>query len=248
MAGSGSRFHRSQFPPGLLCCARGPMDGCYQQRLSGERLRRCYEVASPRIRRCLEAELEFVLERITGAGCVLELGCGYGRVLERLAQKARFVVGIDSAQESLALARSCIADRSHIGLVEMNAGTLGFADWCFGAVVCIQNGISAFEVDRRKLVADAVRVVRPGGVALFSSWSPRAWKHRLEWFRDQVRCGLLVPIDEEATGDGTIACRDGFRAETVGPDEFRALASGLDVDVEITEVDASSLFCVLRVR
>jgi predicted nicotinamide N-methyase len=48
----------------------------YAKRLSAERLRKVYEVASPRARRYLEEEIRFVLDRITPDARVLELGCG----------------------------------------------------------------------------------------------------------------------------------------------------------------------------
>ena len=52
----------------------------------------------------------------------------------------------------------------------MDAAALGFRDRVFDVVVCIQNGISAFKVDRRALIAEAIRVTRPGGSVLFSSY------------------------------------------------------------------------------
>jgi SAM-dependent methyltransferase len=82
------------------------MGGYYARKLSGERLRRCYEIASPRVRRYLEAEIEFVLGRLEPRSHVLELGCGYGRMLRVLAGKAGRAVGIDTACESLLLARA----------------------------------------------------------------------------------------------------------------------------------------------
>lgn len=60
--------------------------------------------------------------------------------------------------------------------------------------------------------------------------------------------GLLGAIDEAATGDGVIVCTDGFRAGTVSPEAFLSLVSGLGLAATVTEVDASSLFCDIRVR
>jgi 2-polyprenyl-6-hydroxyphenyl methylase/3-demethylubiquinone-9 3-methyltransferase len=69
----------------------------------------------------------------------------------------------------------------------------------------------------------------------------------MEWFRIQAEHGLLGEIDYDTTGSGVIVCKDGFRAETVGTDEFLSLARGADVNFRITEVDGSSLFCVISV-
>ena len=214
--------------------------GYYSDNLSAERLRRCYELAPPRVERYLEAEIAHVLGRLRPGELVLELGCGYGRVLGRLASRAGRAVGIDTSLESLRLARG-----ENIGLACMDAAALGFLPGTFDVVVCVQNGISAFARDRRGLVEEALRVTRPGGKALFSSYDPELWPHRLEWFRLQAAAGLLGEIDEERTGDGVIVCRDGFRAETVGEIQFRELAKGLGAEVRLTVVDSSSLFCEL---
>jgi len=215
------------------------MGGYYSQKLSGERLRLCYEIAPPRVKQYLEAEIEFALDKIKPSGLVLELGCGYGRVLKRLLAKAKTVVGIDTSFTSIGLARDVFCQHSFCHLYVMDAVEMGFCDRLFDAVVCIQNGISAFGVDQRKLIEEALRVTHTGGVVLFSSYSERFWEDRLGWFRIQSEKKLVGEIDDEATGYGVIVCKDGFKASTVSPDDFIMLTSGLDIDPIITEVDNS---------
>jgi len=62
------------------------MTDYYAEKLSAERLRRCYEIASPRVKQYLEAEIDFVCDHLKGSEVVIELGCGYGRVALRLAE------------------------------------------------------------------------------------------------------------------------------------------------------------------
>lgn len=50
----------------------------YDKNLSGERLGRCYQIASPRIEQYFEAEISHVLDHIRPTDIVLELGCGHG--------------------------------------------------------------------------------------------------------------------------------------------------------------------------
>lgn len=224
------------------------MSGYYTEKLSAERLKRCYEIAPPRVKQYLEAEIEYVLNKLKVTDRVLELGCGYGRVLQRLLGKTEIVVGIDTSYASLLIAREFIGNASSCFLIEMDAVELGFRKNSFDAVVCIQNGVSAFAVNQRKLVEESVRVTRPGGIALLSSYSEHFWKDRLDWFRLQAKQGLLGEIDEAATGKGIIVCKDGFKASTIGPDDFAALTSGLPVLSKITEVDRSSLFCEIQIE
>jgi SAM-dependent methyltransferase len=213
----------------------------YATKLSAERLCKVYEVASPRVRRYLDEEIRFVLSRLMRNDLVLELGCGYGRVLERLAVGTTRVVGIDTSWESLRMAARKMGPRSMLSL--MNAVRLGFRAKTFDLVACIQNGISAFKVHPLGLMREALRVTRSGGHVLFSSYSEKFWPYRLEWFRTQASHGLLGEIDEEATGNGVIVCKDGFRGTTFGPDDFLALAAEIGVSPEIFEVDESSIFC-----
>ncbi|MCK4874033.1 MAG: class I SAM-dependent methyltransferase [Phycisphaerales bacterium] len=227
--------------------SRGRSGGYYAKSLSAERLRQCYDSAPPRVQRYLEAEIAFVLERIGRCDTVLELGCGYGRVVRSLLGTAKHIVGIDTSADSLRLARQFIGDAPGCSLLEMDAASLAFPDDRFDAVICIQNGISAFGTDPHRLIAEAIRVARPGGTVLFSSYSPRFWDDRLTWFRLQAEQGLIGAIDDRATGDGVIVCTDGFRAETVSAEAFEALASACGCSATITEVDASSMFCELRV-
>lgn len=224
------------------------MHGYYSQKLSAEMLQQCYEIAPQRVKQYLDAEIEFVLEKTKFDDLVLELGCGYGRVLQTLISKAKTVVGIDTSYNSLLLAQKTFAKNPLRFLLVMDAVELGFHDKKFNVVVCIQNGISAFNVNKRKMIEESIRVTRSGGIILFSSYSEHFWDDRLEWFRLQSKYGLIGEIDNDATGDGIIVCKDGFRAETVNADEFIALTSDLKVDKIITEVDKSSIFYEIRVK
>lgn len=117
---------------------------------------------------------------------VLELGCGYGRVLKRLIGKAERIAGIDTSSKSLQYAMEYVDESDACEFYQMDATALEFEDQEFDVVFCIQNGISAFGVDQRQLLKEAVRVTRHGGIALFSSYSAKIWEARLEWFEEQL--------------------------------------------------------------
>jgi len=223
------------------------MRGYYVEKLSGQRLRQCYELAPPRVKQYLEAEIQFVLERLEPSDVVLELGCGYGRAATRLAAVARRVVGIDTSSDSLALARELAGPGSRCEFLTMDALELAFDDAEFDKVVCIQNGIRAFGVDRRALLRQSLRVTRPGGRVLFSTYSRRFWADRLGWFEAQAAAGLVGAIDYDRTRNDTIVCKDGFSSGLVSPDEWRSLAASLGASPTITEIDESSVWCEIAV-
>jgi SAM-dependent methyltransferase len=221
------------------------MQDYYKKRLSAKRLELVYELAPPRIKQYLEAELAFVLTIIKATNTVLELGCGYGRVLESLDAKSGFCVGIDMAFDSLQVASKRLSESGKLAFSQMNAIELGFKAQSFDLTACIQNGISAFHVDPDILINECVRVTKGNGRVLFSSYSAKIWKPRLEWFRRQSEQGLIGEIDEEATGGGVIVCKDGFTATTFSPDDFESLCSRHGLPCQIYEVDDSSVFSEL---
>jgi ubiquinone/menaquinone biosynthesis C-methylase UbiE len=222
-------------------------DRYYSEKLSAEKLRRCYEIASPRVRQYLEAEIDHVLHYIGDNHSVLELGCGYGRVVRELCRRARRAVGIDTSRASLELAVAELHGFSNYELCVMDAVCLGFRDNVFDLTACIQNGISAFKANQMELIRESVRVTKPGGRVLFSSYSEIFWPDRLQWFQRQSEEGLLGKIDYDRTGDGIIICKDGFKATTVSAEQFLDLTSRLNLNAEIAEVDKSSLFCEIVV-
>ena len=156
-------------------------------------------------------------------------------------------VGADNSLASLRLARQRLGQATKCAFLCADAKQLGFASASFDKVVCIQNGISAFHVDRRVLVREVVRLLRPGGMALFSTYSDRFWEDRLDWFERQSAAGLIGDIDPVATHAGVIVCTDGFTVGTVHEEEFRTLVASLDVEFESFEVDDSSVFYLVSV-
>ena len=215
----------------------------YNEKLSANKLKRCYEIAPTRIKQYLKAEVNHVLQKINPGDIVLELGCGYGRIFPSLAKKADFVIGIDTSLNSLILAREKIKDLPNCNLMRMDAVHLAFTDKIFDVVLCIQNGISAFHVNKIELIKESIRVTKSGGTILFSSYSDKFWPHRKHWFQLQSKAGLIGEIDSEKTRDGVIICKDGFTATTIDKKQFISLTQKFHVKTKIIEVDESSLFC-----
>jgi len=219
------------------------MPGYYTDKLAAERLRACYDLAPPRTKTYLEAEIDFVLARTKSSMLALELGCGYGRVLQRLLPRVRMAFGIDTSPSSLRMGLEYLGRKPSVRLACMDSIQLGFRDGAFDLTICIQNGICAFAVDQQRLVREAIRVTRSGGLVMFSSYTSQFWEHRLVWFEIQSAHHLIGEIDYQATGNGMIVCKDGFRATTADKATFDKLAASLGVTPQITEVDGSSLFC-----
>jgi len=100
---------------------------------------------------------------------VLDLACGPGLVARGAAERGALPVGLDFSSAMVALAR---ANHPGIRFEEGDAEVLAFADESFDAVVA-NFGIHHVAEPNRAL-AEARRVLRPGGRAAFTSWAAPA--------------------------------------------------------------------------
>lgn len=101
---------------------------------------------------------------------VLEIAAGTGVVTRRLASalpESAAIVATDLNQAMLDQA-AALGTARPVEWRQADAGALPFADQTFDAVVC-QFGAMFFP-DRPRAYAEARRVLRPGGVFLFSVW------------------------------------------------------------------------------
>ncbi len=219
------------------------MNQYYAKSLSGEQLQQCYDIAPPAVKQFLKDEIDFIAELLSPTDVVLELGSGYGRVIRELSPFAGKLTGIDNAAGNIKMSTEYLAGVGNCQCIFMDAGQLEFESQSFDVVLCIQNGISALKIDAEKLISDVLEVLKPGGKILLSSYSSKFWEDRLHWFRLQSRHGLLGEIDEDATGNGVIVCKDGFKATTFTEYDFKQLGKRLDLIYTIQEVSNSVVFC-----
>ena len=122
-----------------------------------------------------EAELRVLGE--TRDCDVLELGCGGAQWGVALFERGARVVGIDFSQEQLRDARARCGRRGVVlPLVAGNAERLPLAEGSFDIVFCDHGALSFARPD--PCVAEAARVLRPGGLLAFCMASPI---HSLCW-------------------------------------------------------------------
>jgi len=170
-----------------------------------------------------------------GAGRdVLDLACGAGVVAEAALARGLRPVGLDFSPAMLAEVRRRLPE---VELREGDAEALPFADASFDAVVS-SFGIHHVERPRRAL-AEARRVLRPGGRLAFTLWAPPdenpAWRLLVEAVRAHGRLDVDMPETEEglagvaaftqATAESGFA--DGVQARPV--DRTWSLRPGADL-------------------
>jgi ubiquinone/menaquinone biosynthesis C-methylase UbiE len=95
----------------------------------------------------------------------LELGCGTGVFLRRVAHSGAALLGLDLSQDLLARARRNVEALANVRLVCGNAEALPFADGTFDTVY----GSSVLHhLGLERALSEVYRVLRPGGRAVFA--------------------------------------------------------------------------------
>ncbi|MGD9146426.1 MAG: class I SAM-dependent methyltransferase [Anaerolineae bacterium] len=115
------------------------------------------------------------LARALGAGRILEVGCGTGHWLARLEAVSGQLYGLDLSAGMLAQAQQ---QEESLALVRGRAGQIPFPDASIDLLCCV-NAIHHFQ-QQSGFVAEARRVLRPGGTLAVIGMDPRAHRHR--WY------------------------------------------------------------------
>jgi SAM-dependent methyltransferase len=124
------------------------------------------------------AKLRYLAECVDFGGYagrdVLEIGCGAGIDLIRFARGGARVIGVELAENALALAQSNFrAAGVPSRWLVADGGDLPLPPASVDLVYC--HGVLQYAADPAGIVAEALRVLRPGGEAIFMAYNRRSW-------------------------------------------------------------------------
>lgn len=161
---------------------------------SGEDLERLLAVAAPE-----------------GGERALDLGCGVGHTLRRIAPMVAFAVGADATLEMMQAGRTSVVSAANAAFVQSDAAALPFANATFDLATC---RLAAHHVtDAASAFRELARVLRSGGrFVLVDNYAPDdpaldAFINELETLRDPSHVRSRTVAGWRALLDGA-----GFRA------------------------------------
>jgi 2-polyprenyl-6-hydroxyphenyl methylase/3-demethylubiquinone-9 3-methyltransferase len=196
----------------------------------------CYAAAPARIQAALGAELEFVRKTLLGAGRVLEIGCGDGRLLESLRDLGCEWVGVDLMESYLRFARASRQVASGTGFAAGRAGQLPFADASFDAVLCAQNTLGLLGDEKLPTLREAARVTRPAGSLLFVVYSEFSVVPRIEWYTQMREQGMMAALDWTRSGPELLFTEDGHASECFRRERLEKLFSDAGLEPRLERV------------
>jgi SAM-dependent methyltransferase len=120
----------------------------------------------------------YLLKRVDFEGYrgkkVLELGCGVGLDLARFARGGAEVTGVDLSTTAIELAKKNFELHGLMGDLRVGDGeALALADGIFDLVYA--HGALQYTSEPRKMVDEALRVLKPGGVFFGQLYNRKGW-------------------------------------------------------------------------
>jgi ubiquinone/menaquinone biosynthesis C-methylase UbiE len=125
--------------------------------LGGDPYRSCFTYS----RKQLDRWLDRLLPEQAGGLRLLDVGCGTGHHMARLARRGFEVAGVDGSEDMLKHAR---ANNPGAEIRRADVEQLPFADASFDYIVCIE--VLRYLPDSSRALREMARVLRPGGVCL----------------------------------------------------------------------------------
>lgn len=146
-----------------------------------------------------ETAVEAAIQKAAGDGPfdrIVDLGTGSGRMLTLLGKKAKMSVGLDLSHNMLNIARANVA-RAGLDKVELRHGDI-FATRLSpeSADLVLVHQVLHYLADPATAVAEAARLVSPGGRLLIVDFAP----HQLEHLREEHQHRRLGFSDAEMCG------------------------------------------------
>lgn len=143
-----------------------------------------------------EKDVEAAIKAAVGPGPfkrLIDLGAGAGRMLKLLAPEADLAIGLDLSQQMLNIARVQTAEAGlhHVELRHGDIFDTRLPD--AGADLVVVHQVLHYLSDPALAVAEAARLVAPGGRLLIVDFAP----HRLEFLRELHQHRRLGFSDEE---------------------------------------------------
>ena len=176
---------------------------------------------------------------------ILDVGCGGGINVKRMAKSAKKVYGIDYSIESVKLSKEVnekLIDEGKVEIIEGNVKSLPFEDNTFDIVTAFETVY--FWPDIEKCFAEVKRVLKPGGIFLIGletngsdNFIMKFWGHfiDMEMYDDDEITSLLQSND---FSEITVYLRDGKNNKEI----IRSKGSEEIIDDDYSEVSFSDRF------
>ncbi len=183
-----------------------------------------------------QGDIDFVREALPKRKQVLEVGCGFGRLLKEISPVSDQVTGIDFSQTQVDKAREGLKGCKNVTVELMDASELTFPDNTFDVVVCLNNSLGNMPGIERRVAENMVRVVKSGGTIAI-----RVYQNTGEVRDGQIANYQRLGMTDIEDDGSKVTTAEKFSSRRFNEEELEGLVEGLEVkDVKVVSDSPAS--------
>jgi len=195
--------------------------------------------AHPKIKDWFQKEIAYLKKNIKPNSKILDIGCGFGRHIEIIADFSKEVVGIDENKDMIKKAKQKLSNFKNVKLFVMNAKKLDFKDDYFDYVICMTNTFGDFPDIKLDVLKEMKRVCKKDGKIIISVYNDKSLEIRKE---DYEKVGLHITKIK----NGVIYTKEGLISEQFSKPQLKELFDKLKLKSKILELNPISFLCELQ--
>ncbi len=195
--------------------------------------------AHSKIKDWFQKEKEYLKENIKPNSKILDIGCGFGRHIEVIADFSKEVIGIDNNSNMIKKAKNRLSNFKNVKLFVMNAQKLNFEDDYFDYVICMTNTFGVFPEIKEDVLEEMKRVCKKEGKIIISVYNDKSLEIRK---KDYEKVGLHITKIE----NGIVYTKEGLISQQFTKLQLKQLFDKLKLKSKILELNPISFLCELQ--
>ena len=195
--------------------------------------------AHPKIKDWFKKEIAYLKKNIKPNSKILDIGCGFGRHIEVIADFSKEVIGIDNNFDMIRKAKDRLSNFKNVKLFVQDAQNLDFDDDYFDYVICLTNTFGDFPDIKEDVLKEMKRVCKKDGKIIISVYNDKALEIRK---KDYEKVGLHITKNK----DNVIYTEEGLISEQFSKPQLKRLFDKLELKSKILELNAISFLCELQ--
>lgn len=196
--------------------------------------------------RWFEEENEYLNRIVKSNHVVMDVGCGFGRHLKKVAPACKEAHGVDNNPAMIKKATERLLpkfENLHLYLAE--GKDMPVKSEIFDVVFCLTNtfgNMSSYAYQQRVL-NEINRILKPDGQAILSLYSDSDELQKAR-IKDYEKIGLTI----DKVKDGVVYTKEGLVSEQFNKEKLSGLFEETDFDYTFQEIEGFFYICTLKKR
>lgn len=180
------------------------------------------------LKKFFTGDIDYIENKLEKSGKVLEIGCGFGRLLPYLAKVSREVVGIDFSKLQVKKSRALFRNNKNVKVELMSAEKLKFKDGIFDTTACLNCSLGNMPGIESLVISEMKRVTKKGGKVIVRVFADNK-KVRTAQHKNYKRLGFTEIKD---LGKAVVT-REGFYSSRFSKQDLNNLFANAGLKAEI---------------